>query len=85
VVSERGNEQLLEVDTQPSLAPQALLPKVAHACGMAFDELVEAVLHQAQLHTARRASGELRRARLHEGVYDGPERRGRTAVTPETH
>jgi D-alanine-D-alanine ligase len=85
VVSERGNEQVIEVDTQPSLAPHALVPKIAHACGLGFDALVEAMLQQAQLHTARRASGELRRARLHEVGYEGPERRGRGTVTPETH
>jgi D-alanine-D-alanine ligase len=74
VVSERGNEQVLEVDTQPSLAPHALVPKIAHACGWSFDDLAEAVLHLAQLHTARRASG-ARRTRLCDDVYSGPERR----------
>jgi D-alanine-D-alanine ligase len=74
VVSDRGNEQVLEVDTQPSLAPNALVPKVAHAAGLTFDDLVEAVLHEARLHTARRASG-TRRTRLDERVYAGPDRR----------
>jgi D-alanine-D-alanine ligase len=85
VVSERGNEQVLEVDTQPSLAPHGLVPKIAHAGGLGFDELVEAVLHHAQLHTARRATGELTRARVHEPGYSGPERRTRTTVTSGTH
>jgi D-alanine-D-alanine ligase len=75
VLSERGNEQLLEVDTQPSLGPQALVPKIADACGWSFDDLVEAVLHGAQLHTARREAGSAHRQRVHEGVYSGPERR----------
>ena len=74
VVSDRGNEQVLEVDTLPSLAPHALLPKVAHAAGLGFEDLVEAVLHEARLHTARRPSG-TRRQRGGEGVYDGPDRR----------
>jgi D-alanine-D-alanine ligase len=74
VVSERGNEHVLEVDTQPPLAPHALVPKIAHSIGMSFDDVVEAVLHEARLHTARRASGS-RRRRLDEAAYAGPDRR----------
>jgi D-alanine-D-alanine ligase len=74
VVSERGNEQVLEIDTQPSLAAHALVPKIADAAGMTFEDLVEAVLAEARLHTARRASG-TRRHRLDEDVYQGPDRR----------
>ena len=81
VVSERGNEQVLEVDTQPVLAPHALVPKIAHASGLGFEELVEEMLHEARLHTARRASG-TRRQRVLEGVYTGPERR---ALPTEPH
>src|SRR5262249_25317636 len=57
LMSERGNEQVLEVDTQPSLAPSALIPKIAHAHGLSFEDLVEAVIGEARLHTARRPSG----------------------------
>jgi len=74
VVSERGNEFLLEVDTQPWLAPHGLAPKVAHAAGLTFEELCEAVLMEARLHTARRPSG-TRRLRLDERGYGGPDRR----------
>lgn len=74
VVSDRGNEQVLEIDTQPSLAAQALVPKIAHAAGLSFDDLVEAMLHEARLHTARRPSG-TRRQRLTEQTWDGPDRR----------
>lgn len=74
VVSERGNEHVLEVDTQPGLAPHSLVPKIAHAAGMTFEDLIEAVLHEARLHTARRPSG-TRRLRLDERGYDGPDRR----------
>ena len=74
VVSERGNEHVLEVDTQPSLAAHALVPKIAHASGMSFEELVEAVLCEARLHTARRPSG-TRRTRLDDRTYSGPDRR----------
>lgn len=74
VMSERGNEQVLEIDTQPSLASSALIPKIAHAHGLSFEELVEAVVGEARLHTARRASG-TRRLRLDERIYTGPDRR----------
>jgi len=74
VVSERGNEHLLEVDTLPSLAAHSLAPKIAHAAGMTFEDLVEAVLMEARLHTARRPSG-TRRLRLEERGYRGPDRR----------
>jgi len=74
VVSERGNEHVLEVDTQPSLAPHALVPKIAHAAGYSFEELVEAVVDEARLHTARRPSG-TRRTRLDDRTYSGPDRR----------
>ncbi|HEX9105305.1 MAG TPA: D-alanine--D-alanine ligase, partial [Polyangia bacterium] len=74
VVSERGNEHVLEIDTQPSLSPHALVPKIAHAASFSFEELVEAVLGEARLHTARRPSG-TRRTRLEERSYGGPERR----------
>ena len=74
VVSERGNEHVLEVDTLPSLAPASLAPKIAHAAGLTFEGLVEAVLDEARLHTARRPSG-TRRLRLDERPYDGPARR----------
>ncbi len=74
VVSDRGNEQVLEIDTQPSLAPEGLVPKIADGAGLSFEELVEAVLAEARLHTARRPSG-TRRLRLDERLYTGPDRR----------
>jgi D-alanine-D-alanine ligase len=65
LISERGNEYVLEVDTLPSLAPGSLLPKIAHAYGMAFGELVEAILLEARLHTTGR-HGQSRVRRPHE-------------------
>jgi D-alanine-D-alanine ligase len=76
VVSERGNEHLLEVDTQPSLGAHGLIPKIAHAAGWSFDDLVEAMIHEAHLHTARRpGAGGARRQRVLDAAYQGPERR----------
>jgi D-alanine-D-alanine ligase len=54
LVAERGNEYLLEVDALPSLGPHSLLPKLAHAAGLSFAELVEAVLFDARLHSGTR-------------------------------
>ena len=82
VVSERGNEQLLEVDTQPSLAATGLVPKIAHASGWSFDDLCEALVHEARLHTARRDGGTRRERVLESGIYRGPERR---ALPSEPH
>jgi D-alanine-D-alanine ligase len=65
VLSERGNEYLLEVDTLPSLASGSLLPKIAHAAGLGFGDLVEAVLLEARLHTTGR-HGQSRVRRLHD-------------------
>jgi D-alanine-D-alanine ligase len=56
IVSERGNEFVLEVDTQPSLGPHGLAPRVAAAAGLSFGALVEAVLDGARLHARARAA-----------------------------
>jgi D-alanine-D-alanine ligase len=80
VVSDRGNEQVLEVDTQPSLAPHALVPKIAHAAGLSFEDLAEAVVHEARLHSARRASG-THRQRRDDAAYSGPDRRTQPTET----
>lgn len=63
VVSERGNEYLLEIDTLPSLAPHATLPKIAHSVGHDFADLCEAILSEARLHAGGDKGGSrLRRA-----------------------
>ncbi len=40
---------VLEVNTLPGLTPMSLLPKIARARGLAFEELVERILAQATL------------------------------------
>jgi D-alanine-D-alanine ligase len=71
IVSDRGNEVVLEVNTLPAMAPVSLLPKIAHAAGMSFDDLVEEILRGARL----RAHGHRRDRRgIHLG-FEGPERR----------
>jgi D-alanine-D-alanine ligase len=65
VVSARGNEYVLEVDTLPSLGPGSLLPKIAHAAGVEFGELCEAILFEGRLHSGG-AKSDTRLRRLHE-------------------
>jgi D-alanine-D-alanine ligase len=77
VVSERGNEHVLEVDTLPSLAPQSLLPKILHAADIEFGALVETVLFDAKVHAGGRANASRTRA-AHELT---PDRR----LAPEHH
>ena len=59
MVSESGNEFILEVNTVPGLTPTSLLPKIADAAGMSFGELCEAMLASASL-SSQRGRGERR-------------------------
>jgi D-alanine-D-alanine ligase len=79
MVSESGNEFLLEVNTVPGMTRTSLLPKIADAAGLGFDELCEAMLAGARLHAGRTGRGERRVAQR---PYDGGERR---AAAPERH
>ena len=59
MVSESGNEFVLEVNTVPGLTPTSLLPKIADAAGISFGELCELMLAGASL-SSRRGRGERR-------------------------
>ncbi|HEX4455121.1 MAG TPA: D-alanine--D-alanine ligase [Kofleriaceae bacterium] len=59
MVSESGNEFVLEVNTVPGLTPTSLLPKIADAAGISFGELCELMLAGATL-ASRRGQGERR-------------------------
>ena len=59
IVSDSGNEFILEVNTVPGLTPTSLLPKIADVAGISFGELCEMMLAGATLAT-RRGSGERR-------------------------
>jgi D-alanine-D-alanine ligase len=59
IVSDSGNEFILEVNTVPGLTPTSLLPKIAHTAGISFPELCEMMLAGAALAT-RRGRGERR-------------------------
>jgi D-alanine-D-alanine ligase len=55
IVSERGNEVLLGVDTQPSLSPSSPAVRVAAAAGLDLGALAEEMLLEASLSAPRRA------------------------------
>ena len=59
IVSDAGNEFVLEVNTLPGLTPASLLPKIADSAGISFGELCEMMLAGASLAT-RRGRGERR-------------------------
>jgi D-alanine-D-alanine ligase len=71
MVSESGNEFILEVNTIPGMTRTSLLPKIAHAAGIEFDALCEAILATARL-SSRRGRGERRVA---QEPYEGSDRR----------
>jgi D-alanine-D-alanine ligase len=71
IVSDSGNEFVLEVNTVPGLTPTSLLPKIADAAGISFGELCEAMLAGAAL-TTRRGRGE---RRVLQRAYVGDDRR----------
>jgi D-alanine-D-alanine ligase len=55
IVADRGNELLLEIDTQPALAPGSPATRVAAAAGLDLGLLAEEMLREAALHAPRRA------------------------------
>jgi D-alanine-D-alanine ligase len=78
MVSDSGNEFILEVNTVPGLTPTSLLPKIADAAGISFGELCEQMLAGAAL-SSRRGRGE---RRIVQREFIGDERR---EVAPSPH
>jgi D-alanine-D-alanine ligase len=71
MVSESGNEFVLEVNTLPGFTPTSLVPKIANAAGISFGELCEMILSGASLAT-QRGRGE---RRIAQRAYVGEDRR----------
>jgi D-alanine-D-alanine ligase len=71
IVSDAGNEYVLEVNTVPGMTEQSLLPRIAAAAGVSFGELCEAMLLAATL-PSHRPRGE---RRIAQRGYDGDDRR----------
>jgi D-alanine-D-alanine ligase len=51
LVSDLGNEYLLEIDSSPTLGPDSTVQRIAQVSGKAFGELIEASISTARLHT----------------------------------
>lgn len=79
IVSDRGNEIILEVNTLPGMTPTSLLPKIAHGSGLSFEDLCEEILRGARL----RAHGHRRERRSLQAEFAGPERR--SGLFPSAH
>ncbi|MEZ4402101.1 MAG: D-alanine--D-alanine ligase [Kofleriaceae bacterium] len=76
IVSETGNEYILEVNTVPGMTPTSLLPKIAQAAGIEFGELCEAQLIAAALPSGRSRGDR----RIAQRGFDGDERRAGVAA-----
>ena len=76
IVSEAGNEYLLEVNTVPGMTPTSLLPRIAAAAGIDFGELCEAQLFAATLPSHRPRD----ERRIAQRGFDGGERRAEPAA-----
>jgi D-alanine-D-alanine ligase len=81
MVSDSGNEFVLEVNTVPGLTPTSLLPKIADAAGISFGELCELMLASASL-ASRRGRGE---RRILQRPFIGDDRRDEVDAPPNTH
>jgi D-alanine-D-alanine ligase len=78
IVSDLGNEQIIEVDALPALRPDSMVGRIARAGGYTFTELCERVVADARLHAPDRRRGALcdRRRPIAFGTpTDGVERR----------
>jgi D-alanine-D-alanine ligase len=71
MVSDSGNEVILEVNTLPGFTPTSLVPKIAESAGISFAELCEMIVSGASLAT-RRGRGE---RRIAQRAYVGEDRR----------
>jgi D-alanine-D-alanine ligase len=68
LVTDGGNEYVLEVNTLPGMTPTSLLPKIARGAGYEFADLCESILQRASLKVRSgdrrvrtdRAAGEVR-------------------------
>jgi len=76
VVSEKVNEVVVDVDTNPLLTPSAPLARIAQMGGMSYSQLVYDILAGARL----RAHGHRQNRRAVQVSFDGPDRRSDAAT-----
>ena len=79
VLSDSGNEFILEVNTQPALSRTSPMVTLARAEGMELADLVEAMLDLIGLHSSDRVSGDRRMRQMR---FDGTERRAASMAKP---
>ena len=72
IVSDLGNEVVLEVNTIPGMTETSLLPKIAAHAGLDFGALVEEILAGARLTAGGKGRGD---RRIVQKAFAGPERR----------
>jgi D-alanine-D-alanine ligase len=77
IVSDRGNEYVLEVNTIPGMTPTSLLPKIAHHAGLSFGDLIEEILGGARLWASGKGRSERRVA---QAPFVGADRRASGAA-----
>jgi len=79
VLSDSGNEFILEVNTQPALTRTSPMATLARAEGFELVDLLEAMLDQIGLHSSDRVSGDRRMRQMR---FDGAERRAASMAKP---
>jgi D-alanine-D-alanine ligase len=75
IVSERGNEYVLEVNTIPGMTATSLLPKIANHAGLDFGLLLEEMVGAAALHAQPVGGAIARERRMADRPFPGPDRR----------
>ena len=71
IVSPKGNEVILDVNTQPALTPHGLYARLAATAGLSYADLIEEILQSAQ----DRSRGRFRERRGLQVPLAGPDRR----------
>jgi D-alanine-D-alanine ligase len=78
IVSDLGNEQIIEVDALPALRPDSMVGRIARVAGLDFAALCERIVEGARVHAPDRRRGALcdrRRPLMWNLPNDGVERR----------
>jgi D-alanine-D-alanine ligase-like ATP-grasp enzyme len=75
ILSDLGNEQLIEIDAVPALHPSGMIARIAHSVGLPFDGIVDEVLAGAHLHTRTRGRAAHPERRTCDTAFSGLEGR----------
>ncbi|MCA9673070.1 MAG: D-alanine--D-alanine ligase [Myxococcales bacterium] len=80
IVSDLGNEYILEVNTNPGLTKLSLLPRIAEHAGLSYADLIERILDGARLHGMGADTSRPER-RVGQRGFEGGERRKRRVAS----